>query len=91
VGKITILRQKIIFFPIVSPGSAPALVHTEFEQLSSAVMKSDSYQGERWGGDMVSILSLSTYFDALVKQLKIQEYTFLSLYMINSAKRPTSP
>ena len=40
---------------------------------------------------MVFILSPSTYFDALVKQLKVQEYTFRSLYMINSAKRPTSP
>jgi hypothetical protein len=54
-------------------------------------MKSDPYQGERWGGDMVFILSPSTYFDALVKQLKVQEYTFRSLYMINSAKRPISP
>jgi hypothetical protein len=50
--------------------------HTEFEQLSSAVMKSDPYQGERWGGDVVFILSPSTYFDALVEQLKVQEYTF---------------
>jgi hypothetical protein len=48
-------------------------------------MKSDPYQGERWGGDVVFILSPSTYFDALVKQLKVQEYTFRSLYMINSA------
>jgi hypothetical protein len=51
-------------------------------------MKSDPYQGGRWGGDMIFILSPSTYFDALVKQLKVQEYTFRSLYMINSAKRP---
>jgi hypothetical protein len=36
-------------------------------------MKSDPYQGERWGGDVVFILSPSTYFDALVKQLKVQD------------------